>query len=111
MMIFKFFHVKKMLNEARKNPSAFAGSEVHGTLWAIFLIPLVIIIGAIVLFFILGYTDLFGFHHGIFKFLFWLTLAVSTMLFLILRRIIRAISRVTARQTKNILHALGDKNK
>ncbi len=106
MILFKIFHIKKILKEARQNPSRLAGDEVKDALWGIVMIPLVIGILGVTLFFILGYTHLLGFQWGFFKFLFWLSLIVSYIIFSIVRRIVRTVSGQASIRTKSVLKTL-----
>jgi len=106
MIIFKIFHIKKLVKEARENPSGLAGDEVSDVLWGIVLVPLIIAIIGIILFFIIGYTNLFGFQFGFFKFLFWLSLIVSFIIFSIIRRIVKSVSKSTVIHTKSVLKTI-----
>jgi heme exporter protein D len=106
MILFKVFHIRKILKGVHENPSKLAGEEAGDALWDIVLIPLIILVGGIILFFILGYTNVFRFHLGFFKFLFWLSLIVSILIFSIIRRIIKSVSKTTTIHTENILKPL-----
>jgi hypothetical protein len=106
MIIFKIFHIKRIIQEARENPSKLAGNEVGDILWDIVLIPIIIGIAGILLFFIVGYTNWFGFHLGIFKFLFWLSLIVGVVIFSVIRQIVKSISKTTTIHTKSVIKTL-----
>ncbi len=103
---FKILHIRKMVRDARTNPSGLAGEQVREVLWGIVMIPLVISIIIISLFFIVGYTELFGFQLGFFKFLFWVALIVATAIFSVLRKIIGSIGRGAASGTKRVIDAV-----
>ncbi len=110
MIIFRVFQIRKYIREAKENPSALAGNEVGDTLWGIVLVPLVIGIIGIILFFIIGYTNLFGFHLGFFKFLFWLSLIIGLIVFSVIRSLIKSVSRSTTIHTKSIIKTLDLEN-
>lgn len=103
MLIFKIFKIRKSIKEIEESPSQFASSEVRDTLWGLILAPIIIIIIGVIIFFILGYTNLFGFHFGFFKFLFWLSLIVGLIIFSLSRTIINALGKKTMIHTKSIL--------
>lgn len=100
---FKILHIRKMVNDARSNPSGLAGEQVREVLWGIVMIPLVISIIIVALFYIVGYTDLFGFQLGFFKFLFWVAGIVGFIIFSTLRKIIRSIGRGASTGTKKVI--------
>lgn len=110
MIIFEIFHIKKILKGAQENPSALAGNEVGDILWGIILIPLIIGIIGIILFFILGYTNWFGFHFGFFKFLFWVSLVVGFIIFSIIKSTVASVSRSTTIHTKSVMKTLDIEN-
>lgn len=103
---FKILHIRKMVKEARTNPSGLAGEQVREVLWGIVMVPLVISIIIVALFYIAGYTDLFGFQLGFFKFLFWVAGIVGFVIFSTLRKIIRSIGRGASQGTKRVIDAV-----
>ncbi len=103
---FKILHFRKMVNEARSNPSGLAGEQVREVLWGIVMIPLVLAFIIVGLFFIIGYTDVFGFQLGFFKFLFWVALIVGVSVFSLIRKIIFSIGRGASRGAKKVLDAV-----
>lgn len=103
---FKILQIRKNIKEARENPSTFAGGQTKDFLWGIFLLPLVICILVLGLFFVLGYTELFGSHLGFFKFLFWVALIVSFLIFSLFRRIIGVASKIATKQTRRVVEAV-----
>ncbi len=103
---FKILHFRKMVNEARSNPSGLAGEQVREVLWGIVMIPLVIAILIVGVFFIIGYTDILGFQFGFFKFLFWVALIVGATIFSLIRKIIFSIGRGASRGTKRVIDAV-----
>ena len=109
-MIFQIFHIKRIINDAKENPSGLAGNEAKDVLWGIVLIPLIIAILGIILFFIIGYTHLLGFQFGFFKFLFWLSLIVGYIIFSVIRRIIKSVSKSTTIHTKSVLKTFNLEN-
>ncbi len=103
MFLFKIFQLKKTLREVRENPSAFAGGQMREFLWGVFILPLLIVGGILILFFIMGYTDVFGFHYGIFKILFWITIVVAGIFLLMLRLSIRLLGKKTVGYTEKTI--------
>jgi uncharacterized Tic20 family protein len=103
---FKILHIRTMMRDARTNPSGLAGEQVREVLWGIIMIPLIFSIIIVALFYIVGYTDLFGFQLGFFKALFWVGLIVATVIFSVLRKIIKAIGRSAATGTKRVIEAV-----
>ncbi len=106
MILFKIFHIKKLVKEARENPSNLAGSEVSDVLWGIVLIPIIIATIGIIIFFIIGYTHWFGFQLGFFKFLFWLSLIVSLSIFSVVRKMVKSVSKSATIHTKSVIKTL-----
>ncbi|MCC7436346.1 hypothetical protein IT402_00500 [Candidatus Nomurabacteria bacterium] len=103
---FKLLQIRKNINEARENPSVFAGEQAKGFLWGLFLLPVIVCFLVVGIFFIIGYTELFGFQAGFFKFLFWVSLVVSFIVLSLLRMIVRTISKNTSNQTKKVIDAI-----
>jgi uncharacterized Tic20 family protein len=108
---FKILHFRKMFKEARSNPSGLAGEQVREILWGIVTIPLVLAVIIVALFFIIGYTDLFGFQFGFFKLLFWIALVVGFTIFSLIRKIIFSIGRGASRGTKRVIDAVVSETK
>lgn len=100
---FKLLHIRKMVRDVRGNPSGLAGEQVREVLWGIVMIPLVISIVIVAIFYIIGYTDLFGFQVGFFKVLFWVATIVGFIIFSTLRRLIRGIGRGASTGTKKVI--------
>ncbi len=94
-MLFKIFKIRKMVKEVSEDPGNLAKEEIGDFLKGMVLLPFVIAILGIILFFLAGYTDVFGKEIGFFKFLFWLALSVSFGIFFIVRMFIRILSRAT----------------
>lgn len=103
---FKILQIRKNIKDARQNPSKFAGEQTKEVLWAVMIVPIVISLIGLILFFIMGYTELFGSQLGFFKFLFWLGFIVSFVFFLIIRRIISSVSSVSTSTTKRVIEAV-----
>ncbi len=103
---FQILQIRKNIKDARANPSGFAGEQAKEILWGILIIPIIICILILGLFFIIGYTEVLGFQLGFFKFLFWIALIVSFSVFSLLRRLIRATSRVASSQTRKVVDAV-----
>jgi uncharacterized Tic20 family protein len=103
---FQILQIRKNIKDARANPSGFAGEQTKEILWGIMIIPIIICALVIILFFVIGYTDVLGFQLGFFKFLFWVALIVSFSIFSLLRRIIRATSRTVTSGSKRVIEAV-----
>lgn len=103
---FKILQIRKNIKDARENPSIFAGGQVKDFLWGVFVLPIIVCILILGIFFVIGFTDLFGFQIGFFKFLFWVALFMSFIFFSVIRRIIGSISKTTTKQTTKIIEAV-----
>lgn len=103
---FKILQIRKMVKEAKENPSKLAGEQVREALWGLLILPIISGVVILGLFFIMGYTHLFGFTLGIFRFLFWLGLIPSLLTFLMFRKLIVSASRMSASQTKRVVDAV-----
>ncbi len=103
---FKLLQIRKNIKEARTNPGNFAGGQATELLWGILIIPIVIVVVVLGLFFIIGYTDVFGFQLGFFKFLFWVALIVSVTIFSVLRKVIKVASRIATKGTRRVVDAV-----
>ena len=108
---FKILQIRKMVKEARENPSKLAGEQVREMLWGLLIVPIVVGVLVLGLFFIMGYTHLFGFTLGIFRFLFWLGLVPSLIAFLMFRKLIVSASKISVRQTERVVEAVGQEVK
>lgn len=106
MNIFKILKIKKSIKDAQNDPNAFAKDQVRGILWGLVILPLLISTIVVILFFIIGYTELFGFQVGFFKFLFWISFAFILLIFSLIRRITRHVSKITFNQNRKIINAV-----
>ncbi len=104
---FKILKIRKTIKEARENPSALAGEEIRGVLWGLFVIPIIIGALVVVLFFLIGYTDVLGFTWGFFKILFWISLFVSLAIFSVVKKIIKAVGKGATVATKKVVDVVG----
>ncbi len=93
-----------MLQDIRKDPGKFGAEEVRDMLIGMILVPMVVIGLGLILFFILGYTEIFGRAIGFFKVLFWIGIIVSASLLLIVRKLIMWIMRITKQTTNTVIH-------
>ncbi len=96
-MLFKLLRIRKTAKEIRQDTGGFVAGEVAETAIGILIIPGIVIVLFLALFFILGFTNLLGGPMGFFKFLFILGLVVSLGIVAILRPIIRLLKRGTKR--------------
>lgn len=103
MILFEIFHINKIVKGIKENPGKLAGEEISDVLWGIVIIPLIIGGLGIILFFILGYTNLFGFHFWFFKFLFWMSLIIGIIIFSIIRKIFQSVSKKTMIHTESVI--------
>ncbi len=104
MLIFQLFKTKKMIQELRANPGAFGAGEVRDMLIGLILGPVIVAGIGLILFFILGCTDLFGHAMGFFRVLFWISLFISVAIFMIIRKIILFAMRLTKKTTDKVIH-------
>lgn len=105
---FKILQIRKMVKDARENPSKLAGEQVGEALWGLLIVPMIFGIIVLGLFFIMGYTHLFGFTLGIFRFLFWLGLVPSLITFLMFRKLIISASKISVSGTKRVVDAVAE---
>ncbi len=103
---FKILHIRKMIKEGRENPSRLAGEQTAEMMWGIVLVPIIICVLLLILFFIMGYTHLFGFSSGFFRFLFWFFLIPGIFVFGAIRKMIGLASRTTTTQAKKVVDAV-----
>ena len=73
-MIFQILKVRKMVKEGSENPGNFAGGQVADLLTGLFVVPIVIGVGVLILLFILSFTTLLGGPFGLAKFFFFVVL-------------------------------------
>ena len=108
-----------MVKEARRDPGGFVGGEVAEAAMGLIMIPIVIALAGLILFFILGFTTLLGGPMLFFKILFVIGVFVSLILYMIIRPILRIIRRGAKRAVDagvrtvrgNEKHPLGPDNK
>lgn len=103
---FKILQIRKNIKEARANPSGFVGGQAKEFIWGILTVPIVMVIVVLLLFFTIGYTDVFGFQWGFFKFLFWVGLVVSATAFVVVRKMVQIASKVATSSTKRVVDAV-----
>lgn len=97
-MLFKLLKLRKNVKEVRKDPGGFAAGEAAGAvIETVLLVPGLIALFGLVLFFILGFTTLLGGPMGFFKFLFIFGVFVLLVIIAMLRPIIRLLKRGTKR--------------
>ena len=107
---FKIFKIRKLVKDARENPSALAGEQVREVLWGIFIIPIIVCFLVVALFFFIGYTDILGFQIGFFKFLFWVSLVVGFTIFSVIRKIIKSVGRGASIGAKKVIDTVGQES-
>ncbi len=103
---FKILQVKKMIKEGREDPSKFAGGQVGEILWGLVIVPIIVGVVALGLFFIMGYTHLFGFQAGVFKFLFWIGLLPAIVVFLAVHKMIGGAGQGVSSGANKIIEAV-----
>lgn len=96
-----------MVKEARQDPGKFAAGEAAEFAIGLLVVPMVIVLCALALFFILGFTTLLGGPMGLFKVLFVLGFFVSLVIVLILRPVVRFLRRTTRRAVDRTLSKTG----
>ncbi len=112
-MLFKLLKIRKATKEIKQDAGGFVAGEVAETvIEGLLLIPGLIALGALVLFFILGFTTLLGGPMGFFKFLFILSVVVLLSIIAMLRPIIRLLKRGTKRAVDHTVSKIKEiKNK
>ena len=100
-MLFKLLRIRKTVKEVRADAGGFVGEEVAGLLKGLLIIPVVLVLLALGLFFVLGFTTHLGGPMGFFKVLFVIGAFVTTTTFLVIYPIIRFVRRSTARVVKS----------
>ena len=110
-MIFKVFKIRKMIREAKENPGKFTAGEIRDFLLGSLIVPFILIIALLAVFFILGFTSLFFIGPFLFfKIIFFVSFLIFIpILFLlfafwhILRRIIsNSVNKSIKVTSKNI---------
>ena len=96
-MLFRLFRIRKTVREVQKDAGGFAGDEVVGLFAGLLMIPVLLVLGALILFFLLGFTTLIGGPFGLFKVLFIVGAFVSFFIFIILRPIVLFFKKGTKR--------------
>jgi hypothetical protein len=96
-MIFKMFRMRKTVREIRSDTGGFVADEAVGLVKGLLLIPVVIVLVGLALFFVLGFTTVLGGPLGLFKVLFIIGACVSVLVFAVIYPIIRFVRRSTAR--------------
>ncbi len=86
MILFKIFKFRKLYKEFKEDPAKASGAELVDMLREIILIPKIIALVILVIFFILGFTSLLSGPMLFFKILFWFFLFLY-FIFIIASRI------------------------
>ncbi len=102
---FKILKIRKLVKDFKDSPSALAGGSAREVLWGILILPIVICLLGIILFFMIGYTNILGFQWGFFKFLFWVSLFVGLAIFSLIKRIIKSLGKGVSVATKKVIDA------
>lgn len=95
-MIFKIFQIKKDINEARQKPVSFGLGKGGEFILGILIIPIIIYVSVVVLLFLSGYTETFGFESLLARVIFWIIFVpgvISSFVFLKVRRFLKKISK------------------
>lgn len=102
MLILKIFKIKRIIREAKENPSALAGDETADLVQDIFIIPIISLVVSSIITYLLGYTDvIFNLGpFGFFKFLFWILILITIFVFILFKTIRKAVKNITERTIK-----------
>jgi hypothetical protein len=102
-MILKIFKIRSTVKELKEDPGKFAGEEAGGLVLGMFIIPFISGILFLGLLFILGFTEILWGPFGFFKFLFFLFLFPSILVFFILLRSYKLIRQSTKKVVDSTL--------
>ncbi len=103
-MIFQIIQIRNMAKEVKESPSKFASGQAGSMFLDLLIVPALIVLASLIIFFIFGFTSFPSFLGGpylFFKILFLLTLAAVLFTFYLLRKIYRLIKSVT----KNVVES------
>jgi len=93
--IIKIIQLMNKLRRGTNDPRLFAKEEANDTILGVFIVPFIIIFS--ILFFIVGYTHLFGFSLWIGKPLFIISIFGIIILFLLLKTVKKLVVRAMIR--------------
>lgn len=96
-MLFKLLRIRKTVKEVRADAGGFVGEEVAVLLKGFLVIPVVLVLLALGLFFVLGFTNHLGGPMGFFKVLFVLGASITVVIFMLIYPIIRFVRRSASR--------------
>lgn len=96
-MLFKLLRIRKDAREIKENPGSFAGGEAVTVALGFLVVPIIIGLLGIVLFFLLGFTSVIGGPFGFFKILFIISIVVAIGVFKIIKASFRFIRKSTRR--------------
>src|SRR5690606_26716143 len=102
-MLFRLLKIRKMAREVKANPGLSAAEEASAAVLGLIAVPILLIIAALVLFFILGNTTLLGSPTGFFRVLFWIAVALSFVLYAVFRPVISLIRHATRRSVEGVM--------
>jgi hypothetical protein len=103
-MLFKIFTIRKMMRDAKENPGQFAGGEIQDLLVGMFIVPILIGILLLALFFILGFTSVLGGPFMIGRIFFYLFLIGGGTTSFILWKIIKFTKQITKKAVDDTIH-------
>lgn len=103
-MIFRTISIVFKGNQFRKDPSGFLQDETKGFLNGLVFLPMIIPAFFVILFFILGYTDLFTGPYGFFKFVFWVSFIPFVIILAIIVKAMRIIKGASKKVIEDTIH-------
>ena len=107
-MLMKIFFIGKAIREAKNDPSGFASSQTKETIWAIFIIPIIILALGLVFLFILSFTHMLGGPYLFFKIIFFIGLFFSSVFFVIVYELISKIGNTTKKVVSKTINNVGN---
>jgi len=94
-MLFQILHIRSMAKDIKENPGKFAGGQASELAIGLLIIPIIIIVLGLALFFILAFTSLLGGPYLLFKILFFIAFFISIGIGFVMYGAISLINRTT----------------
>lgn len=103
-MIFRTIGIVCKGNQFRKDPSGFLQDEAKGFLNGLVFLPMIAPAFFVILFFVLGYTDLLTGPYGFFKFVFWVFFIPFVIILAIIVKAMRIVRRASKQAIEKTIH-------
>ncbi len=102
-MIFQILEIRKMASEAKANPGKFASGQAGSMFLDLLVIPAIITLVPLGIFFLFGFTSFLGGPYLFFRVLFFLTLSALFFVIYFLLKIYKFIKSVTKKTVEGAL--------